>query len=47
MKFKRFLVVAAIAAAMPFALPDEAKKPEAKEAPKAEVKEAPKAEAPA
>ena len=47
MSLKKILVLAAIAAAMPFAMADEAKKPEVKEAPKAEVKEAPKAEVPA
>ena len=43
MSLKKILVLAAIAAAMPFAMADEAKKPEVKEAPKAEVKEAPAA----
>ena len=41
MSLKKILVLAAIAATMPFAMADEAKKPEVKEAPKAEVKEAP------
>ena len=43
MKLKKVLVLAALAATMPFALADEAPKAEVKEAPKAEVKEAPKA----
>ncbi len=42
MSLKKILVLAAIAATMPFAMADEAKKPEVKEAPKAEAPATPK-----